>query len=126
MNDLRPGVELNRAIAEEVMGWKEKFLPDPSGKRSYDEYYYEEPRSGVSQGYTYNWNPSSDISQAFRVAEWMWEQGFRLNLARLGSGEWQASFSGVLRYHNSPATAICLAALRDARELKSQKKNSVK
>ena len=60
--------ELNNAVAVEVMGWHEQY---ERGYRA--EWVGEHERDGED---VENWNPSTDIKQAFQVVEKMRSMGW--------------------------------------------------
>ena len=127
-------MDINREIAEKVMGWK--YIPERREQVGEQGviHYFAAHWTDNSQlvFYEFQWHPSTNIAQAFMVVEKMRElrpdgsDGFNFNL------NWQghkgitfclAQFhriSGNLEHgqgsSDDPAEAICLAALKAVRK----------
>ena len=104
-------MNIDREIAEKVMGW---------GKWTCDTIL----NGGVA------WNPSTDIKQAFEVVEKMRKRGLRFQLWD-NIDSWAAQFINIIQKpkgsysydtqyfqedSDTPAMAICLAALKAVKE----------
>jgi len=114
--------EIDREIAEKVMGW----LLEIDGEAGRD---WWRDKSGYKQ-WEYTWHPSTDIAQAFQVVEKMREQDYwfsivyKTEMSRDGERElppaWWARFRCVqggtrpdgYDHADTPEMAICKAALR--------------
>ena len=99
-------MNIDREIAEKIMGWID---PDPVESNMWcDKSHF--PTSLKSM-----WHPSTDIKQAFEVVEKMREKGSIFTLCDQDPGEkpeWDAQFFSVIATDDTPAMAICLAALK--------------
>lgn len=99
--------EINKEIAEKVMGWKD-------GKHPHDDFL----NSGWGGGYVFS--PSTDISDAWLVVEKMREKGFWFDLNNGEGDSWDANFEEKtliaelhsVRGEKSAPLAICKAALK--------------
>lgn len=122
---------INRLIAEEIFGWEYRHdeITDPIPS------YYQFTRifqdEGLSKGVFCNfapsWQPSVKIREAFMVVEKMRKKGFAFEMYwhtnRCGEPRPQALFyfvpDNALEYYyavaDTPAMAICLAALKAIR-----------
>lgn len=111
-NDTQPGPELDRMIAEKVMGWQSyagvgTFLR-PCGVIIYTNKSHHNP-----------WSPSTRIDHAWEVAERFSRDGwgFTLDSAPDDHGNWCNGwfFAGIGKYTAralGAPHAICLAALK--------------
>jgi hypothetical protein len=119
---MNAGRELDRIIAEKVMGWKiipyvstgEKGPAIVSASLDDHDMYRKWPGDEL-------WSPSRDIKTAWEVAGFLQEKELLFEFALIGQGnEWQAGEfewtpgDGSYEWRvigESPAHAICLAAL---------------
>ena len=120
--------EIDRQIAEKVMGWKEKYHGMTDSCRFAYSYWVDS--LGIQQYDTgkgtslhqFLWQPTTNIAHAFEVVEKMRDNGWTFAICNnnvLG-GDYCGEFwndehpmdSGeFMKFDNSPAMAICLAAL---------------
>lgn len=124
-------IELREAVAVEVMGWQRHELIDatvefPRCRWCGSTFYHGDPRDG----WCFQGEPpayESSIEAAFEVVWKMREDEFReFDLGTHGR-HWGATFKGVIGevwrkfagYGESPARAICIAALTAVRARKS-------
>ena len=108
--------EIDRQIAEKVMGWS---------KPSKGRYWEEDSPDGsryMQHGATFGvvWQPSVNIAHAFEVAEKMKERRQYLYLIDSSGDYWNAEFFNATGKNHShkadtPSMAICLAALEAIR-----------
>jgi len=128
-SDRREVVNIDREIAEKVMGWTQKrgtheYMFAPGHVWPLNSEWWYESDNNVMRLVEY-WQPSTDIKQAFEVAEKMRELGFRFHLWE-SKHSWVAMFliiiqkpKGSYNYEkfyydenaDTPAMAICKAAL---------------
>ena len=113
------GPELDRLVAEKVMGWD----PDNQANNSEFNPQWFDSRHGFwwigewGEEGTYSWSPSAIIAHAWEVVERMRGQGlwFQLTAPHPGSidPQWRCSFGGVyLGIGDTAPLAICRAALK--------------
>ena len=128
---LEPGPELDRLMAEKVMGWKRTTKGAPPGCA----YWKDDDglvRANETPGGSLDWNPSTDIAAAWEVVKYMAQRQFDFILS--GHGEkyivqvWNAD-PGANRVRNPLATvygpvplAICQAALLAVMEADNEEK----
>lgn len=118
MSDHRAGPELDRTIAEKVMGWTHRASPEDN---SYHTFYREHGTVVL------HWSPSTNIAHAFEVVERMTSLGFEhLAINRSDeTPEWLVWFGRNQRWTKpreeaneveveaeAVCMAICLAALK--------------
>ena len=105
--------ELDRMLAEKVMGWK-LFNYKTFNPASTEEHYADARRndgwywSGLENEEAHRWHPTTDIAQAFMVAAKIGE----LRVEQRPVGYWWVRFAGTMEYQeaDTPTLAICLAA----------------
>lgn len=120
LDELKPGVELDRLVAEKVMGWESFTMGywDTAQRNHYP--YHESERQTELEGWLEtvgfpelvghyfidvesdfftavgNWKPSIDIACAWRVIEYLREKGFTIylfyNTESEGSYLWRVGF----------------------------------
>ncbi len=111
--------EINRLLAEKVMGWTEEsgrlrvangcVYAAPSGDYSDDVFDYG--------GDTFIWNPYDNIAQAMMVVDKVIAMGYHFVVYFTKGEGWSATFeNGDGIFHcsggNSASIAICYSALR--------------
>ena len=112
INEDQSGMNIDREIAEKVMGWKtiNEFINIPS-ECWVASYYYREKL--IEDATT--WSPSTDIEQAFEVVEKMRERSYLFSLWNRGiyyCSFWSESGCELVRTSDkTPAMAICKATL---------------
>lgn len=137
---LEPGPELDRLIAERVMGWKLESDPElPRAWLRYDSeqakwvwagWWAEEPpiEKDPDTGEEYVptawllagskvWSPSRDIAAAWEVVEKLLDHGFSVDLYSRSRGRWEVVLSDgdtlivATATAEKPPLAICRVAL---------------
>ena len=117
--------EIDSQIAEKVMGWEfceRSFMRDVLLCGGVGEEMVTEEKwfkNGIAMYFVNRWNPSTNIAHAFEVVEKMKEKEFCFTLSDyLDSRFWDANFiifkdstKEFIGTANTPAMAICLAAL---------------
>ncbi|MTH32978.1 hypothetical protein GL282_09765 [Veillonella dispar] len=115
---LEPGIELDKLVAVQVMGWeiRQEDLPD---HQSYREYYYRNGEKYENVDYPDHWQPSKYNDAAWEVVEKMRTNKIYLDI-RVWPDEYQVLPHRdknnecidrcVVRYQSLPE-AICKAAL---------------
>ena len=81
--NMEPGPELDRLVAERVMGWKRTTKGAPSGCA----YWKDDDgfvRANETPGGSLNWNPSIDIAAAWEVIRRCNELGWAFELTQVG------------------------------------------
>ena len=99
-------MNIDREITEKVMGWFER-----------DGYWFCKNSTVIP---FYCWHPSTDIKQAFEVVDKMQELGFGFDLQINNTDDgYSAEFEKDTdpnnfnpMWHDTPAMAICLTALK--------------
>jgi len=114
--------EINKAIAERVMGWKTK--KDYVGLLNYK--LNESGSKGIWVG---NWNPTNRIDHAWMVVEKIKELGWWLSLDHYPhDNKWHCEFFNSFKMRRAEADtaqmAICLAALEAVPPTNSQQQRS--
>ena len=107
-------IDLNRIMAEKVMGWKEQHKGSIIyGKESFSE--WRDPNSYFSKNFM-NWNPLHDIKQAM---ECLLKYGGAWELIMTDDGEYACNVTGKVfgGYHDNPATAIVHAIAEAIKEI---------
>ena len=115
---LEPGPELDRLMAEKVMGWKRTTEGAPPGCA----YWKDDDgfvRANETPGGSLNWNPSTDIAAAWQVVEKLASKGIVVVIESEGAlnniyevlfHRWGSdAIVGIAR--GSICEAICRAAL---------------
>lgn len=109
--------ELSWLTAMKVIGWKLEKVDDFGGWMPSQEWYHPTKGAGAS------WHYAQDMADAFEVVEHLWQQKRKpLSLTYQNNLDepfnkffWSATFRGSANgfgYAETPAAAICLAALR--------------
>lgn len=112
MTDLPAGPELDRLVAEKVMGWRLSSIEQPAGLYNL-VYVYRDAWDALRKG----WSPSTNIAHAMEVVTELEKSGLELGLCRFIDSYWEANFSiaerdGVSAKGETAQLAICRAALR--------------
>jgi len=109
IREMKAGNELNKLIAEKVMGWS-YYHRCPDG---YEDCLHWHTETGIDKGYKCP-DYSGDISAAWKVVEKMRANGNEFYQRSTGNNEWLAQFkfhygSGYIA--KTAPEAICKAAL---------------
>jgi len=113
-------MDIDREVAEKVMGWVTTITNHRAGlhMRRSEGVYNDD--SGKFVCYKLSFTPSTNIAQAFEVVEKMQKGGWKFFSIEVddlyNGGMWKAVFytppNPFIEYADTPATAICLAALK--------------
>ena len=102
--------EIDRLVAEKVMDWVQ-------GEYAKDKWYYK--KNGQIHGmakFVKDWNPSTNIADAWQVAEKLMKNGLFFNVLKWIDGDFVARFENhkvsVKAEAETAPLAICLAALK--------------
>ncbi|AGN33775.1 hypothetical protein PANG_00056 [Paenibacillus phage PG1] len=109
---LEPGIELDKIVAVQVMGWeiRQEDLPD---HQSYREYYYRNGEKYENVDYPDHWQPSKYIDAAWEVEEQIKTLGLCVEYCQalkqvvVSTGE----YVGLFDYIHATPEQRCKAAL---------------
>jgi len=123
--NMEPGLELDRLVAEWVMGWKEEHIEDDRWHINANFWC----RGNEIGPQVQKWSPSTDIAAAMKVVQKLLEKGFRVSMYSPWKGqsnssaipEWTVYILGNQGFHTEAdgrtlPLAICRAALLAIKE----------
>jgi Phage ABA sandwich domain len=111
--DLR---EIDRIVAEKVMRWKEKTLPNNDAGLPYYAQYWVNKKEKVEEPVNF-FRPSWDLVNAWRVVEQLMKDGYLVTISNGETKKYSCLLymDGIGSFEDEADTvqlAICLAALK--------------
>lgn len=108
MSELISNKEIDKMVAEKIMGWIQKELPNNDEGLPYTAMYWIDDKGEKMKPVNF-FNPSSDLEEALEVAKTF----EALQLTKIKEKEYISvvSTEGAKAHSSKPAMAICLACL---------------